>query len=462
MSKVYDVIIVGAGPCGIFTAYELIKSNSFAKVIIFEKGRDIESRECPKRVTNVCISCKPCNITTGFSGAGAFSDGKLSLSPNVGGRIQEFVGQHKAMELIKYVDSIYLENGADSKVYGTNSQVIEEIKRKATVANLMLVESPIRHLGTEEAKKIYKRLQDFLLANNVEIRFRTSVKDLVVEDGKVAGVVAEDGNVYHAKNVVICVGREGATWLSKIIEKYNIPCENNRVDIGVRVETPNHIWKGITEHLYESKFIYYTKTFDDKVRTFCMNPGGYVAVEHYDNLAVVNGHSYKNIKSDNTNFALLVSKHFTDPFKDSIKYGKYIAELANMLSGGKVLVQRYGDFIRGRRSNEERIRRNSVVPTLQDAVAGDLSLVLPYRIMLDIKEMIEALDYVVQGVASFDTLLYGVEVKFYSNEVKVKNNFECLTIQNLYFGGDGAGITRGLMQASVNGVLIAREIANKL
>lgn len=458
----YDVIIVGAGPCGIFTAYELVKNNPNMKIIMFEKGRDIESRECPKRITNVCANCKPCNITTGFSGAGAFSDGKLSLSPNVGGRIQEYVGYDKTFQLIKYVDDIYLKYGADEKVYGINLEVIEEIKRKATVANLMLVESPIRHLGTEEAKKIYHRLQEFLLDNNVEIKFRTSVKDLVVEDDHVVGVITENDEVYYAKSVVICVGREGASWLSKIIDKHNIPCDNNRVDIGVRVETPNHIWKGITEYLYESKFIYYTKTFDDKVRTFCMNPGGYVAVEHYDNLAVVNGHSYKNIKSENTNFALLVSKHFTDPFKDSIKYGKYIAELANMLSGGRVLVQRYGDFVRGRRSNEERIKRNSVVPTLSDAVAGDLSLVLPYRIMLDVKEMIEALDYVVQGVASFDTLLYGVEVKFYSNEVRVKNNFESEKIKNLYFGGDGAGITRGLMQASVNGVLIAQDILNRV
>ncbi|MEZ0536267.1 NAD(P)/FAD-dependent oxidoreductase [Caldicellulosiruptoraceae bacterium PP1] len=456
----YDVIIVGAGPCGIFTAYELIKLNNNIKILIIEKGRDIDSRDCPKRITNVCVNCKPCNITTGFSGAGAFSDGKLSLSPNVGGRLADYIGYNNTIEYINYADSIYLQYGADKKVYGTNSEVIEDIKRKATVANLNLIESPIRHLGTEEAKKIYKSIQDHLINSGIEIKFKTAVKDLIIESNTIKGVITDKDQTFYANKVVIAVGREGAHWLSEVINKYNIPCDNNRVDIGVRVETPNHIWKGITEHLYESKFIYYTKTFDDKVRTFCMNPGGYVAVEHYDNLAVVNGHSYKNTKSENTNFALLVSKHFTDPFRDSIKYGKYIAELANMLSGGKIIVQRYGDFIKGRRSNEERINRNSVIPTLQDAVAGDLSLVLPYRLMLDIKEMIEALDFVVNGVASFDTLLYGIEVKFYSNEVRVNKNFESLNIKNLYFGGDGAGITRGLMQASVNGILIARNIIN--
>lgn len=453
----YDVIIVGAGPCGIFASYEFLKKSNL-RILLIEKGKDINLRECPKRVTNVCIGCKPCNITTGFSGAGAFSDGKLSLSPNVGGRLSDYIGFDKTMECIKYVDDIYLKFGADPKVYGQDGEIIEEIKRKSMVANLNLIESPIRHLGTEEAKKIYEKLQDELVQGGIEIKFNTTVDDLIVKDNAVRGVVTQSGEQFFADKVVICIGREGAGWLSQIIRKYEVPCDNSRVDIGVRVETPNHIWKGITEHLYESKFVYYTKTFDDKVRTFCMNPGGFVAVERYDNLAVVNGHSYKNIKSENTNFALLVSKHFTDPFKDSIKYGKYIAELANMLSGGRVIVQRYGDFLKGRRSNDERINRNSVIPTLKDAVAGDLSLVLPYRLMLDIKEMIEALDYVVNGVASFDTLIYGVEVKFYSNEVKVKSNFESYNIKNLYFGGDGAGITRGLMQASVNGVLIARNI----
>lgn len=458
----YDIIIVGAGPGGIFTAYELIKIDPNKKILILEKGNRIEKRICPKRKLNKCIGCNPCNITTGFAGAGAFSDGKLSLSPDVGGELPNIIGYEKTQELIKYVDNIYLSFGADKHVHGIeNPEKIKEIRTKAIKSNLKLIETPIRHLGTEEGYNIYKKIQNYLLENGVEIKFRNPVKDLIIEGNKIIGVVAD--KEYYAEKIAIFVGREGADWFRNICKKHNIITKVGAVDIGVRVEVRDEIMKELNEAMYESKLIYYTKTFDDKVRTFCNNPSGEVATEYYENnLAVVNGHAYKSkeFKTQNTNFALLVTQEFTEPFNSPIEYGKHIAQLGNMLSGNKIIVQRFGDFIRGRRTTKERLYRNNIIPTLKDAVPGDLSLVLPYRIMLDIKEMIEALDKIVPGMASDETLLYGVEVKFYSNKVKVNSKFET-NIKNLYVGGDGAGITRGLMQSSVNGICVARSILNK-
>ena len=457
----YDVIIIGAGPSGIFCAYELIKERPDLKILMIEKGRSIEQRNCPKRKTKVCVGCKPCSITTGFAGAGAFSDGKLSLSPDVGGTLPEILGYEKTAELIQEADRIYLQFGADEKVYGVEDRkAIEEIRTKAIRANLKLIECPIRHLGTEEGYKIYTRLQEHLLSSGVEILFMTMVKDIIVENGIAKGVITEEGDSYYAPEIVAGIGREGSEWFSHVCREHGIGTKNGTVDVGVRVEVRDEIMKELNEKLYEAKLVYYTPTFDDKVRVFCTNPSGEVATEYYDNgLAVVNGHAYKSkdLKTNNTNFALLVSKNFTEPFKTPIEYGKHIAQLGNMLSGGKILLQRYGDFRRGRRTTQERLLRNNIVPTLKDAVPGDLSLVFPHRIMVAIDEMIQALDKVTPGIDSDETLLYGVEVKFYSNKVIVNKEFET-NIKGLRVMGDGASITRGLQQASANGLFVARCI----
>lgn len=460
----YDVIIIGAGPSGIFCAYELIQKKPGMKILMVEKGRPIEKRVCPKRTTKVCVGCKPCSITTGFAGAGAFSDGKLSLSPDVGGNLPEILGYDKTVELLKESDNIYLKFGADTNVYGMDKQKeIEEIRRKAIGANLKLIECPIRHLGTEEGYKIYTRLQKHLLDAGVEILFRTMVTDILIHEEKAEGVVTDKGETYYAPEIVSGVGREGSEWFANICKAHDIETKNGTVDVGVRVEVRDEIMKELNEKLYEAKLVYYTPTFDDKVRVFCTNPSGEVATEYYENgLAVVNGHAYKSkdMKTNNTNFALLVSKNFTEPFKSPIEYGKHIAQLGNMLCDGKILLQRYGDFRRGRRTTEERLNRNNITPTLKDAVPGDLSLVFPHRIMVAIDEMIQALDKVTPGIASDETLLYGVEVKFYSNKVLVNKEFET-NIHGLRAMGDGASITRGLQQASANGLKVARAIIEK-
>ena len=424
----YDVIIVGAGPSGIFCAYELIRQNPELHVLMLEKGRRIEQRECPKRKTKECVGCQPCSITTGFAGAGAFSDGKLSLSPDVGGNLPQILGYDEAVALIQESDEIYLKFGADKDVYGVGKErEIREIRRKAINANLKLVECPIRHLGTEEGYKIYSRLQEHLLQQGIEMRFKTMGDNLLIKDGRAVGVVTKEGESFFAQEIVCAIGREGADWFSHICKEHGIETKVGTVDIGVRVEVRDEVMEFLNQNLYEAKLVYHTPTFDDKVRTFCTNPSGEVATEYYENgLAVVNGHAYKSneLKTNNTNFALLVSKNFTKPFKTPIAYGKQIAQLSNMLCDGKILVQTFGDFRRGRRTTEERLCRNNLIPTLKDAVPGDLSLVFPHRIMVDIEEMIFALDKVTPGIASDETLLYGVEVKFYSNKVVVDRTFK--------------------------------------
>lgn len=462
-SNKYDLIIIGAGPTGIFCAYEYKKLNPNSKIIIFEKGRKIEKRICPQRENKKCTNCSPCNITSGFSGAGAFSDGKLSLSSDVGGEsLSDIYGKEQIEEYINYVDKIYLSLGADPTKYdNTNAKSYNAIKKKSIKAGIKLVDCPIRHLGTEKSYEIYLKLQNYLLDNKVKIKFNSPVTNLIIENNKIIGVNTKN-NKYFSNNTLIAVGREGAKWLQDTCRKNNIKTQNSNVDIGVRIETSNDVMNELNE-LYESKLIYYTKTFDDKVRTFCQNPGGHVSEERYDNdLVTVNGHSYKEKKrkTKNTNFALLVTKKFTEPFNEPIKYGQYIAHLSNMLSGGSVIVQKYGDFLKGRRTSDKRLKKGFIIPSLKSAVPGDLSLVLPYRIMQDLKEMIEALNNIAPGIANNDTLLYGVEVKFYGNRVKINKNLET-NIKNLYVGGDGAGLTRGLIQASVNGVIVARNIINK-
>ncbi|MDK2965165.1 MULTISPECIES: NAD(P)/FAD-dependent oxidoreductase [Lacrimispora] len=463
--KKYDVIIIGAGPSGIFCAYELIEKKPDLKILMIEKGRPIEKRTCPKRTTKVCVGCKPCSITTGFAGAGAFSDGKLSLSPDVGGNLPEILGYDKTVELLKESDNIYLKFGADTNVYGVDKQKeIQEIRRKAINANLKLIECPIRHLGTEEGYKIYTRLQEHLLDQGVEMEFNTMVKDIMIEDNQAKGIITDKDEIYEASEIVSAIGREGSDWFSHICGNHGIETKVGTVDIGVRVEVRDEVMEFLNKNLYEAKLVYYTPTFDDKVRTFCTNPSGEVATEYYENgLAVVNGHAYKSqeFKTNNTNFAILVSKNFTKPFKTPIEYGKHISQLSNMLCDGRILVQTFGDFQRGRRTTEERLCRNNIIPTLKDAVPGDLSLVFPHRIMVDIKEMLLALDKVTPGIASDETLLYGVEVKFYSNKVVVNSDFET-NVMGLRAIGDGASVTRGLQQASANGISVARSILSKL
>lgn len=466
LQNTYDVIIVGAGPSGIFTAYEIRQNNPAMRILLIEKGHSIEKRKCPKRKTGICINCDPCNITTGFSGGGSFSDGKLSINEDgeIGGDLAQYIGLEKFRKVLHYTDALYVGFGADSTVYGTeNTPTVDAIRRSATQAHMKLIDSGVRHMGTEKAYDIYSCIQKELESLQIDMLFDSPVKDFIIEnlmDGEkqVKGVITLDGRQILADRVVVGIGREGSEWLNGICRKYGIHSKVGPVDIGVRIETDAAITQTIDNTLYEAKLIYYTPTFEDKVRTFCWNPRGEVAEEKYGvTLATVNGHSYKDeaYKTTNTNFALLVSKNFTQPFKTPIEYGRYIAEMGNMLSGNKVLIQRYGDLKRGRRTTMERLAKNIIRPTLKDAVPGDLSLVLPYRIMVDIIETIEGLDKIMPGLAGDSTLIYGVEVKFYSNRIVVDKHFQT-NIHNLHVLGDGAGLTRGLMQASMNGVCMGR------
>lgn len=455
----YDVIIVGAGPAGIFTALELTKNRDL-NILMLEKGRAIEKRSCPVNNKGIkCIDCKPCSITCGWGGAGAFSDGKLTLTSAFGGILDEYISKQKLDELISYVDKIYVDFGATTEVHGTDEEKVREIERKAAAADLKLIPARVKHLGTDKCYDILKKMQ-YHLSEKVTIKTETPVKDILVDGDTVYGVRTESGEEYYADYVVVVPGREGAEWFNEQTAKLKLKTKNNAVDIGVRVEVPAVVMEDITDVVYESKLIYFSKSFDDRVRTFCMNPYGQVVEENNNGIKTVNGHSYKDIKTQNTNFALLVSKEFTEPFKEPIAYGKYIATLANMLGEG-VIVQRLGDLLDGRRSTYERIKRGLVEPTLADATPGDLSLVLPYRHLTSIIEMLQAMDKIAPGVYSKHTLLYGVEVKFYSSRVELTDKFET-KIKNLFAAGDGAGITRGLAQASVSGVVVAREILNRL
>ena len=463
MKDKYQVIIIGAGPAGIFTAIELMRGGA-QSVLLADMGRHIDSRKCPARTTGVCARCKPCAIVSGWSGAGAFSDGKLSLSHDVGGHIVDYLGEEKADELIKYADGIYCEFGANPEVHGLNDKKVEEIKYECSKYNIALVPCPVRHLGTERAFGVLRAMYEYLYAQpGFEFSELTEAKEILVKDGRAAGVVFEkEGKRFKAEAdyVVAAPGRGGADWLNRAVRALGVPNENNEVDIGVRVEVPNSIMDHLTRHLYEAKLVYYSDTFENRVRTFCMNPGGVVSEEHYTNgIAVVNGHSYgdQSRKTENTNFALLVSSRFTSPFDDPIVYGEYIAKLGNMLTGGPIMVQRLGDLLSGRRTDKTRLNKSTTRPTLTTAVPGDLSFVLPHRHLTSIIEALRAFDKVAPGLYSKNTLLYGVEVKFYSSKVKVNSCFET-RIKGFYCIGDGAGITRGLMQASVTGIVVARDI----
>ena len=451
----YDVMIIGAGPGGIFSAYELINQDSSLKIAVFEYGNPLEKRHCPIDGDKIksCINCKSCGIMNGFGGAGAFSDGKYNITNEFGGTLHEYIGKKKAIELMNYVDGINVKyGGGKTKLYSTANS---DIKRLCLQNNLHLLDASVRHLGTdinyEVLQNMYTDLKD-----KVEFFFNTPIVKIEKLDAGYK-LYTKQGEEITGDKCIVSVGRSGSKWMEQICKEMNIPTKSNRVDIGVRVELPAEIFRHLTDELYESKIVYRTEKYQDLVRTFCMNPKGAVVNENTNGIVTVNGHSYEDpaLQTENTNFALLVSKHFTEPFKDSNGYGESIARLSNMLGGG-VMVQSFGDLIRGQRSSAGRINKSFMTPTLS-ATPGDLSLVIPKRILDDIIEMIYALDKIAPGTAGDETLLYGVEVKFYNMEVELDKNLETLH-KDLYVIGDGSGVTHSLSHASASGVFVARHI----
>ncbi|TCP52150.1 hypothetical protein EV586_1141 [Tumebacillus sp. BK434] len=469
----YDVVIVGAGPGGIFAAYELTHLDPNKKVLLIDKGHDIFRRSCPileEKLTKCppahqkkeYAGCLPaCSITAGWGGAGAYSDGKFNLTTEFGGWMQDYLAPSEVLQLIEYADAINLAHGGTLQITDPTTRDVAKIERQAAAAGLKLLKARVRHLGTEENLKILANIYR-TLEGRIETRFKTLVEDILVEktaDGlQATGVVLKTGEKIQAKKVIIAPGRDGSQWLGEILKRQGLVMTNNQVDIGVRVETSDVIMAEINEHLYEAKFVFNTSV-GTTVRTFCSNPSGHVVVENHSGVMTANGHSYKDPKlgSQNTNFALLVSHTFTDPFDKPIEYAKEISRRANDLSNGSVIIQKYGDILKGRRSTEKRIKEGFLEPTLKEAVPGDLGLVLPYNTMKSLIEMMEALDKVTPGIASEHTLFYGVEAKFYSSRPRLTDKFET-EISGLFTVGDGAGITRGLAQASAAGVHVARHL----
>lgn len=454
----YDVIIIGAGPGGIFAAYELTKGNKDLKVAVLEAGKKLEERKCPIDGVKIksCINCPSCSIMSGFGGAGAFSDGKYNITNDFGGTLHEYIGKDKAIKLMRYVDEINMSHGGEgTKLYSTANT---SIKKLCMQNKLLLLDASVRHLGTDKNYVVLGNLYDEL-KDKVDFKFRTPVEHIEIIDGGFKVITADSS--FTCKKCIASVGRSGSKWMEKVCEELDIPTESNRVDLGVRVELPAELFSHLTDELYESKIVYRTEKFEDKVRTFCMNPRGSVVNENTNGIVTVNGHSFEDPEkqTDKTNFALLVSKHFSEPFKDSNGYGESIARLSNMLGGG-VIVQRFGDLIRGRRTNHKRLDSSFVTPTLK-AEPGDLSLVLPKRILDGIIEMIYALDKIAPGTANDDTLLYGVEVKFYNMEVKLSDHLETKHA-GLYMIGDGSGVTHSLSHASASGVFVARDILGQI
>lgn len=458
--KQYDVIIVGAGPAGIFAALELASAQKKPKVLIIEKGCDIGERNCPSAAKEIpCISCADCGLLCGWGGAGAFSDGKLTLSKETGGNLLRYISESALQKLIDYTDKIYVKHGAPHDVFGDDARKVETIREIAGKNNLTLVPSRIRHIGTDRCPEVLKGMRA-ALNTKVDIVFNKDIRQILVDRDTVAGVKGGNGDEYRGNNVIVAPGREGALWFENQARSMGLSLLQNPVDIGVRVELPARVLEPLTRVIYEPKLIFYSRKFKDRVRTFCVNPYGEVVREYVKGVWTVNGHSYAKKKTKNTNFALLASTYFTEPFDEPHLYGRYVARLANLLGKG-VILQRLGDLKDGQRSTNERIRRGKVMPTLSDAAPGDLSFVLPYRYINNILEMLKAMDKVVPGVNSRHTLLYGVEVKFYSRQVKLDGHLET-EIKNLFAVGDGAGVSRGLIQASASGVIAAREILKRL
>ena len=457
--KNYDIIVVGSGAGGVFIAYELAKLDIDASVLILDKGGRLTDRVCPikKGVTKSCIKCNPCHIMNGYGGAGTLSDGKYNITTQFGGDLHNYVGHDKALELMEYVDEVLCSmGGADAKLYSTASSDLKTICLKN---DLHLLEAKVRHLGTDRNMRILARIFDYC-QEKIDMQFRTTVEDVIHEEDGTFTVLTDQGESYHCKDLVMATGRSGSKWISSVCDKMGIKQKKTRVDIGVRVELPAEIFKHITDDVYESKIVYKTDKYNDMVRTFCMNPYGEVVSENTNGIVTVNGHSYADpsLLTENTNFALLVSNNFTEPFEDSNEYGESIARLSNMLGGG-VLLQRFGDLVKGRRSSERRMAKCFTRPTLQ-ATPGDLSLVIPKRQLDNIIEMIYALDKIAPGTANEDTLLYGVEVKFYNSKVEVDEHLET-KVKGLYALGDGSGVTHSLSQASASGVHVGRILADK-
>jgi uncharacterized FAD-dependent dehydrogenase len=458
--KHYDVIIIGAGPAGIFGALELVSSKAGLKILLLEKGRDIEKRICPSEIKDVsCTACPDCSLLSGWGGAGAFSDGKLSLSKEVGGNLSRHIDDSTLDDLIEYTDKIYIKYGAPPDVYGSDLEKVEALRNNSEKNGLILVPSKIRHIGTDRCPELLKKLKADL-NSSVDILFSTDVLNVLVEDHKVTGVEVSDGKKFYSDFVIAAPGREGSLWLEEQSRALGLSLLRNPVDIGVRVELPASVLKPLTDVSYEPKLIFYSKKFNDRVRTFCVNPEGEVVKEYVKGVWTVNGHSYSNRITGNTNFAILVSTNFTEPFDEPHLYGRSVAGLANLLGNG-IILQRLGDLQSGRRSTLERISKGAVSPSLKDAAPGDLSFVLPYRYITDILEMLEVMDKIAPGVNSPNTLLYGVEVKFYSRQLKLDRNLET-EVKDLFAVGDGAGVSRGLIQASVSGIIAARSILKRI
>ena len=459
-----DVVIVGAGPAGIFCALALVERGFAGRIVMLDKGLAVEDRTCPKQAGGPCLGCEPCRITTGFSGAGAFSDGKLSLSSEVGGDLPDLIGHEAVQAAIGEVDGVYLAFGADGRVEGAGPRPeVDGIRLRAIKAGLKLVDCPLRHLGTERARELYARLERHLVDAGVDLRFRTTCTQVLVNGDACTGVAAEGPEGAYelrARHTVVATGRRGADWLERMCREHRIAHGPGPVDIGVRVEVRNEVMRTVNDVLYDSKLIGYPKPFKNKVRTFCQNPGGFVSQENYDGgLAVVNGHSYKERKSANTNLAILCSHNFSEPFDQPIAYAQKVGELTNMLGDGRILVQRLGDILDGKRTWDKELRRSNVAPTLGDAVAGDITAAMPYRAMTNILAFMLAVDEVVPGFAAPETLLYSPELKFYSNRVKMDEGFRT-SVRGLRCLGDSSGWTRGLMMASVMGYLAGRSLAD--
>ena len=453
----FDVIIIGAGPAGLFAAMELASQG--VNVLILEKGSDLTKRICPAvEKRKACIKCPVCSITSGFGGAGAFSDGKITLSKRIGGYLSEYLEESIFEKYLKYVEEKFLEFGAPPRIFGTDTEKIEKIRYEAQKYHLELVPSRLLHMGTDKGLEVLSNIKESLMEKKVSIHFNEPALDLVIGKSHVMGVKTPK-NEYRSKYVIMAPGRAGSEWTKYICKKLGIKTYTNPVDVGIRLEIPAEILRPLTDILYEPKIIYYSRNFDDRVRTFCVNPYGVVVPELVDDIISVNGHSYTYHHSENTNLAILVSTSFTEPFNDPVTYGKSIARLANLLTDS-IIIQRLGDLFQGRRSTPERINRSPIKPTYEGAVPGDLSFALPYRYLKDIAEMLKALDKLAPGIAAPYNFVYGVEVKFYSARLELRKNFET-KIENLFAAGDGAGITRGLSQASISGLVVAKEILKR-